>query len=44
MQNTDFTLHSRQAFVTLGAGGIRNGYLKVTKAINMTFGLRAEKR
>jgi hypothetical protein len=43
MRNADFTLHSRQALVTLGAGGIRNGYLRITKAVNTAFGLRMEK-
>ena len=43
MQNADFTLHSRQALVTLGAGGIRNGCLKITKAVNRAFGLRVKK-
>ena len=43
MRNADFTLHSRQALVTLGAGGMRNGDLRITKAATTAFGRCVEK-
>jgi hypothetical protein len=43
MRNADFTLHSRQALVTLGAGGMRNSDLRIVKAVSTVFGPCVEK-